>query len=120
MEKDNENILTKAFENAKRHEMESGGCSQCALAGIFEALDIENADVFRAAAGLADGVRLNRRRTLRGPFRWCHGHKLSLWQEKEEDFGDMMKLLDAYSRRNCMTSFLKNMAPADVLTFRPS
>ena len=58
MEKSKGEILDKALQRAKQHEMESGGCPQCTLAGIFEALDIENDDVFRAATGLADGVGL--------------------------------------------------------------
>jgi C_GCAxxG_C_C family probable redox protein len=94
MEKDNENILTKAFESGKRHEMESGGCSQCALTGIFEALDIENADVFKAAAGLADGVGL----TGDGHCGALSGGVMAisyLYGRKKEDFGDMMKLLDS-------------------------
>jgi C_GCAxxG_C_C family probable redox protein len=94
MEKNNENILTKAFQNAKRHEMESGGCSQCALTGIFEALDIENADVFKAAAGLADGVGL----TGDGHCGALSGGVMAisyLYGRKKEDFGDMMKLLDS-------------------------
>jgi C_GCAxxG_C_C family probable redox protein len=94
MEKDTEKILTKAFESGKRHEMESGGCSQCALAGIFEALDVENADVFRAAAGFADGVGL----TGNGHCGALSGGVMAisyLFGRKKEDFGDMMKLLDS-------------------------
>jgi C_GCAxxG_C_C family probable redox protein len=94
MEKNKDKILTKAFENAKRHEMEGGGCSQCALAGIFEALDIENADVFRAAAGLADGVGL----TGDGHCGALSGGVMAisyLYGRKKEDFGDMTKLLDS-------------------------
>jgi len=93
MEKGNENVLNKAFERGKQHEMKSGGCSQCTIAGIFEALDIENADVFRATAGLADGVGL----TGDGHCGALSGGVMAisyLFGRKKEDFGDMMKLLD--------------------------
>ena len=34
------------------------GLSQCTLMGVFEALDIEDNSVFKAATALADGVGL--------------------------------------------------------------
>jgi len=58
MGKIDENILNKAFENGRRHEMESSSCPQCTIRGIFEALGIENDDVFKSATGFADGVGL--------------------------------------------------------------
>ncbi|MDY6820364.1 MAG: C-GCAxxG-C-C family protein [Deferribacterota bacterium] len=51
-------ILEKAFDNAKKHELESGGCAQCCLAGIFEALGVEDDGVFMTATGFADGIGL--------------------------------------------------------------
>ncbi len=53
-----EAILQQAFDRAKAHEKASGGCPQCTLAGIFEALDIWDDAVFKSATGLADGVGL--------------------------------------------------------------
>lgn len=53
-----DDIINRAFGNAKQHELESGNCAQCTIAGIFEALNVENKDVFRAATGLGDGVGL--------------------------------------------------------------
>jgi C_GCAxxG_C_C family probable redox protein len=94
MEKVNENVLNKAFESGKQHEMKSGGCPQCTIAGIFEALNIENDDVFRAATGLADGVGL----TGDGHCGALSGGAMAisyLFGRKKEDFGDMMKQLDA-------------------------
>lgn len=58
MEKSKKEITDKAFEQAKKYELEYGDCAQCALAGVFDALGIENKDVFRSATGLADGVGL--------------------------------------------------------------
>jgi len=94
MEKIDENVLNKAFERGKQHEMKSGGCPQCTIAGIFEALDIENDDVFRAATGLADGVGL----TGDGHCGALSGGTMVisyLFGRKKEDFGDMMKQMDA-------------------------
>lgn len=94
MEKSKDEILDKAFQRAKQHEMESGGCPQCTLAGIFEALDIENVDVFRAATGLADGVGL----TGDGHCGALSGGAMAisyLFGRKKEDFPKMMKLIKA-------------------------
>ena len=94
MEKSTGEILNKAFENGKRHEMESGGCPQCTIAGIFEALDIENDDVFRAATGLADGVGL----TGDGHCGALSGGTMAisyLFGRKKEDFPKMMKQMKA-------------------------
>jgi C_GCAxxG_C_C family probable redox protein len=58
MEKSKQEISDRAFELAKRYERENGDCAQCVIASVFEALGIENGDVFRAATGFADGVGL--------------------------------------------------------------
>lgn len=58
MEKSKQEISDRAFELAKKYELENGDCAQCVIAGVFEALGIENNDVFRAATGFADGVGL--------------------------------------------------------------
>jgi len=94
MGKIDENVLNKAFESGKQHEMKSGGCPQCTIAGIFEALDIENDDVFKAATGLADGVGL----TGDGHCGALSGGSMVisyLFGRKKEDFGDMMKQMPA-------------------------
>lgn len=94
MQKSMDEILNEAFESGKQHEMESGGCSQCTIAGIFEALDIENDDVFRAATGLADGVGL----TGDGHCGALSAGAMAisyLFGRKKEDFPKMMKLLKA-------------------------
>jgi C_GCAxxG_C_C family probable redox protein len=87
-------ILDKAFSNAKQHELESGDCSQTTLAGIFEALGIENEDVFMAATGLADGVGL----TGDGHCGALSGGTMAisyLFGRKKEDFGEVRKVLKA-------------------------
>jgi C_GCAxxG_C_C family probable redox protein len=89
-----ENILDKAFESGKRHEMKSTGCSQSTIAGIFNALGIENDDVFKAATGLADGVGL----TGDGHCGALSGGVMAisyLFGRESKDFGDMMKQVPA-------------------------
>jgi C_GCAxxG_C_C family probable redox protein len=58
MEKGRSEILEEAFHKAKQHELKSGGCAQCTIAGIFETLGVKDEGVFKAATGLADGVGL--------------------------------------------------------------
>lgn len=88
-------ILDKAFSSAKQHELESGNCAQTSLAGIFEALGIENEDVFMAATGLADGVGL----TGDGHCGALSGGTMAisyLFGRKKEDFGKVREALRAY------------------------
>ncbi len=94
MEKSTAEILNKAFESAKQHELKSGGCPQCSIAGIFEALDIKNDDVFRAATGFADGVGL----TGDGHCGALSGGTMAisyLFGRRKKDFGDVLKQLKA-------------------------
>jgi C_GCAxxG_C_C family probable redox protein len=50
----------KAQQLAEEYERKCTGCAQSAVAGLLDALGIEDADegVFRAASGLADGIGL--------------------------------------------------------------
>jgi len=94
MEKTMDEILDRAFKSGKQHELESGGCPQCTLAGIFEALDTENDDVFRAATGFADGVGL----TGDGHCGALSGGTMAIsyfFGRKKEDFPKMMKQIKA-------------------------
>ncbi len=94
MEKTKDDILDTAFNLAKQYEMKSGGCPQCTLAGIFDALGIDNDDVFKAATGLADGIGL----TGNGHCGALSGGVLAigyLFGRDKKDFGDMMKLIEA-------------------------
>jgi C_GCAxxG_C_C family probable redox protein len=89
-----ENVLNKAFESGKRHEMKSTGCSQSTLAGMFEALGIENDDVFKAATGFADGVGL----TGDGHCGALSGGVMAisyLFGREGKDAGDMTKQVHA-------------------------
>lgn len=94
MKKGKNEIMDMAFNIAKQYEMKSGGCSQCTLAGIFDALGVQNDDIFKAATGLADGVGL----TGDGHCGALSGGVLAIgyfFGRNKEDFSDMMKLLKA-------------------------
>jgi len=94
MKRPKDEILDAAFNAAKQYEMKNGGCPQCTLSGIFDALDINNDDIFRAATGLADGIGL----TGDGHCGALSGGVLAisyLFGRDKEDFGDMMKLVEA-------------------------
>lgn len=94
MGKDNQDILDLAYTRAKQYEMKSGGCPQCTLAGIFDALEVQEDAVFKAAAGLADGVGL----TGNGHCGALSGGVLAIghfFGRDKEDFGDIMKLVPA-------------------------
>lgn len=56
MEQEKRDILRKAYELGFKFEQQYGGCTQCALAAVFEALGIKvNNDVFKAGTGFAGG-----------------------------------------------------------------
>jgi len=94
MDSERAEVLDMAFNQAKQYEMRSGGCSQCTLSGIFDALGVRNDDIFKAATGLADGVGL----TGDGHCGALSGGVLAIgyfFGRNKEEFGDMMKLVKA-------------------------
>jgi len=95
MEKSRDVILENAFESARNYERKCTGCAQTTIAGIFEALGIENDDVFRSASGLADGLGL----TGDGACGALVGGAMVigyLFGRKKKDFSDMMKPMTSY------------------------
>ena len=92
MEKSKEETISMAGERGKQYELEYGNCSQCTIAGIFDALDIESEDVFRAATGLTDGIGL----TGNGQCGALSAGSMAisyLFGRKKEDFDNMRKVL---------------------------
>lgn len=88
-------VLEKAFESARKYERKYTGCAQTTIAGIFDALDIENDDVFRSASGLADGLGL----TGDGSCGALVGGSMVigyLFGREKKDFPDMMKPMRSY------------------------
>ena len=95
MEKSRDVIVEKAFKSAQNYEKKCTGCAQTTIAGIFEALGIENDDVFRSASGLADGLGL----TGDGACGALVGGAMVigyLFGREKEDFSDMMKPMTSY------------------------
>ncbi len=85
----------KAFDLAQQYEKKCTGCAQSTLAGIFDALDIQNDDVFKAASGMADGLGL----TGNGSCGALVGAALAigyLFGRERKDFADMMAAMDSY------------------------
>ena len=94
MDESVDDVLNKAFEIGKQHELESGDCAQCVIATIFEVLGIENDDVFLAATGLAGGAGL----TGDGHCGALSGGVMAisyLYGRKKEDFHKRLKVLRA-------------------------
>ncbi len=52
-------VIQKAYEAAKGYERSCTGCAQSTVAGLLDAFEIQNEDVFKAASGLADGIGLS-------------------------------------------------------------
>lgn len=50
-----ESTIERAYELGKKYERVYRGCSQSAVAALQDAFNIKNADVFKAATGLAGG-----------------------------------------------------------------
>ena len=95
MEKSKEEIADKASELAEGFEKKCTGCAQTTIAGIFDALGIENDDVFKAASGLADGLGL----TGDGTCGALVGGAMVvsyLFGRERKDFEDMFKPLKSY------------------------
>ncbi len=95
MEKSKEEIMEMAYEKAKQYEKRCTGCAQTAVAGIFDALGIDNEDVFKAASGLADGLGL----TGDGTCGALTGGAMVigyLFGRERKDFKDMYKPMKSY------------------------
>ncbi len=56
---DRQSVMEKAAELAMTYEKRFTGCSQSTVAGLLDALDIDETDVFKTASGLADGIGLS-------------------------------------------------------------
>jgi len=95
MDKSKAEIMERAYEQAEKYEQECTGCAQTTIAGIFDALDIENEDVFKAASGLADGLGLSGNGTCGALVGGAMviGY---LFGRGREDFKDMYKPMRSY------------------------
>ncbi|MFX1477464.1 MAG: C-GCAxxG-C-C family protein [Promethearchaeota archaeon] len=94
-EQSKEKILAKAFELGQKFEKRNTGCAQTAIAAIFQALEIWNDDIFKAASGLADGLGL----TGDGSCGALTGASMVigfLFGREYKDFSDMYKPMKSY------------------------
>jgi len=57
-EKDKKEIAEEAYRLAEDYERRCTGCAQSVVAGMLDALGMEDEGVFKAASGLADGIGL--------------------------------------------------------------
>jgi C_GCAxxG_C_C family probable redox protein len=95
MEKPGQEIKDKAFELAKKYEIENGNCAQSVFAAVTESLGVENGDVLRAATGFADGIGLTgdgHCGALSGAV-MAIGHMFGRRKEEFHRHGKMMKAL---------------------------
>ena len=56
MIKNKDELIRKAGELSYRYEADYGGCAQCTIAGVLDALEINNPAIVKAGSGLAGGV----------------------------------------------------------------
>jgi len=95
MDKSKEKIIERAYELGKKYEQECTGCAQTAIAGIFDAVAVENNDIFKSASGLADGLGLSGNGTCGALVGGAMviGY---LFGRERKDFKDMFKPMKSY------------------------
>ena len=90
-----EDISNRAFELAQQYEKRYTGCGQTTIAGIFDSINIDSEDVFKAGSGLADGLGL----TGDGSCGSLTGGIMVisyLYGRQRKDFADMRKPMKSY------------------------
>ncbi|MFW6113439.1 MAG: C-GCAxxG-C-C family protein [Actinomycetota bacterium] len=94
-EKDSQEIAEEAYRLAEDIEKRCTGCAQSAVAGLLDALGMENEDVFKAASGLADGIGLTGDGSCGALTGSCMIFGLLFGRERK-DHEDMMKPMQSY------------------------
>ena len=95
IETDAKTIPEKASGLARQYEKECTGCAQSVVAGLLDAFEIENDDVFRAASGLADGIGLTGDGSCGALTGGAMFIGLMVGRERK-DHKDMMKPMNSY------------------------
>jgi C_GCAxxG_C_C family probable redox protein len=93
--KKSEETADRAARLAEEYEKTCTGCAQSAVAGLLDALGIENEEVFKAASGLADGIGLTGDGSC-GALTGCSMVIGLLFGRERKDHGDMMKPMKSY------------------------
>ena len=94
-EKSPEAIVERACQLAAEYEKTCTGCAQSAVAGLLDALEIDNEDVFKAASGLADGIGLTGDGSC-GSLTGCAMVIGLIFGRERKDHRDMMKPMQSY------------------------
>jgi C_GCAxxG_C_C family probable redox protein len=96
-EKDDQAMVEEASRLAEDYERRCTGCAQSVVAGLVDALGIEDANegVFKASSGMADGIGLTRDGSCGGLTGGCMVFGLLFGRERK-DHEDMMKPLQSY------------------------
>jgi C_GCAxxG_C_C family probable redox protein len=94
-EKDPAEIIEEAHRLAKEYEKKCTGCAQSVVAGLLDALGIEDESVFKAASGLADGIGLTGDGSCGALTGGCMVMGLLFGRERK-DHEDMMKPMKSY------------------------
>ncbi len=90
-----EELAGKAGRLAEEYEKTCTGCAQSAVAGLLDALGVEDESVFRAASGLADGIGLSGQGSC-GALTGCSMVIGRLFGRERKDHKDMMKPMQSY------------------------
>ncbi|MBC7231392.1 MAG: C_GCAxxG_C_C family protein [Actinobacteria bacterium] len=95
--KGKEKLVEEARRLASDYEKRCTGCAQSVVAGLVDALGIEDAGegVFRAASGMADGIGLTRDGSCGALTGGCMVIGLLFGRERK-DHQDMMKPMKSY------------------------
>ena len=90
-------LVERAQELATEYERKCTGCAQSVVAGLLDALGVEDANegVFKAASGLADGIGLTGDGTCGALTGACMVIGLLFGRERK-DHQDMMKPMESY------------------------
>ncbi|MBC7246742.1 MAG: C_GCAxxG_C_C family protein [Actinobacteria bacterium] len=88
-------MVEEAYRLARDYERTCTGCAQSVVAGLLDALGVEEEGVFRAASGLADGIGLTTDGTCGALTGGCMVLGL-LFGRGREDHRDMMKPMKSY------------------------
>jgi len=90
-----ETLADRAYRLAKEYEQTCTGCAQSVVAGLLDALGMEEEGVFKAASGLADGIGLTGDGSCGALTGGCMVLGLLFGRERK-DHRDMMKPMRSY------------------------
>ncbi len=94
-DEEREDLAEKAYRLAKEYERTCTGCAQSVVAGLLDALGVDEEGVFKAASGLADGIGLTREGSCGSLTGGCMVMGLLFGRERV-DHRDMMKPMRSY------------------------